>query len=179
MIVDRNFQKLKTPLKNIPLCNMPAVRVEHDFDIILSWEEIVKTVNKTLINGEMITSLEREGYVPSHSNALNYQAKRINLPKLLPIQEALKNLFPKQHHEVDLYGCYVNSAGGFKLHKDTESTILHIQQGEAIINVVTGEMSYVFDMKQNDMIYIEKGVFHSVIGLTPRFLTSYGIFYDR
>ena len=81
MIVDRNFQKLKTPLKNIPLCNMPAVRVEHDFDIILSWEEIVKTVNKTLINGEMITSLEREGYVPGHSNALNYQAKRINLPK--------------------------------------------------------------------------------------------------
>ena len=73
----------------------------------------------------------------------------------------------------------MNSAGGFKLHKDTESTILHIQQGEAIINVVTGEMSYVFDMKQNDMLYIEKEVFHSVIGLTPRFLTSYGIFYDR
>ena len=72
-----------------------------------------------------------------------------------------------------MYGSYLNSVGGFKLHKDVESTVLHLQQGEAIVNIVTGEFSYVFDMKPNDMIYIKRGVFHSVVGLTlkvPYFL---------
>jgi oxalate decarboxylase/phosphoglucose isomerase-like protein (cupin superfamily) len=57
-----------------------------------------------------------------------------------------------------------------------ESTILHVQQGEIILNILTGNISYIFNMKQNDMIYIKKGIKHAVIGITPRFLVSYGIF---
>jgi len=179
MIVDRTYQNIVFPLEKLNECNMPAVRVKHDFDIILSWEEIVNITNKNMINGGLMMTLERPNYLPNHNNALNYQAKRVQVNKLKPIELTLKKLFPEQHHETDIYGCYVNSAGGLRLHKDVESTVLHLQQGEAIINIVTGEFSYIFDMKQNDMIYIKKGVFHSVMGLTPRFLTSYGIFYDR
>jgi len=179
MIVDRSYQKLTFDLKNLNECHMPCVRVKHDFNIILSWQEIIDIVNKNMINGELMMHLERENYKPNYNNTINYQAKKIKVKKLQPIESTLKKLFPGQHHETDMYGSYLNSVGGFKLHKDVESTVLHLQQGEAIVNIVTGEFSYVFDMKPNDMIYIKRGVFHSVVGLTPRFLTSYGIFYDR
>ena len=99
------------------------------------------------------------------------------MQKIKTYRRCFKEFFPNTTQDTDLYGSFENSAGGFKLHSDPESTILHVQQGEVIINVVTGSMSYIFDMKQNDMIYIKRKIKHAVIGLTPRFLTSYGIHY--
>jgi len=179
MIVDRNYQTITYPIEELHKCSMPVVRVKHDFDIILSWGEIVETLNKSLITNELIMNLEREQYKLNHNNAVHYQAKRIQVKKIKPIENLLKEMFPEQYHETDIYGSYLNSMGGFKLHKDVEHSLLHLQQGEAIVNVVTPEFSYIFDMKPNDMVFIKRGVFHSVMGLTPRFLTSYGIFFDR
>ena len=169
MIVDRNYQNILFSFNQLPICNFPVVKLKHDFDIILSWEEIIKLLNKSNIENRCIKHQERD--------IVNYQIKKIDCKKLKPIEDSLKKFFPNTLQDTDLYGSFENSTGGFKLHHDIESTILHVQQGEVIINVVTGSMSYIFDMKQNDMIYIKRGIKHSVIGLTPRFLTSYGIYY--
>jgi cupin superfamily acireductone dioxygenase involved in methionine salvage len=168
MVVDHNFQNIKYDINKLLSCPFPVVRLDHNFEnILLSWEEIVETTNKYLINNSGIKHMER--------GIINYQIKKIKLQKLKPVEDLLKSMYPEHYHDTDLYGSYENSTGGFKLHDDPESTILHVQKGEVIINVVTGSMSYVFNMKQNDMIYIKKGIKHAVIGLTPRFLTSYGI----
>ena len=169
MIVDRNYQNILFSFNQLPTCNFPVVKLKHDFDIILSWEEIIKLLNKSNIENRCVKHQE--------GDIVNYQIKEIDCKKLKPIEDSLKNFFPNTVQDTDLYGSFENSTGGLKLHSDIESTILHVQQGEVIINVVTGSMSYIFDMKQNDMIYIKRGIKHSVIGLTPRFLTSYGIYY--
>tara|TARA_R110000822_G_scaffold162769_1_gene303101 strand:- start:49 stop:558 length:510 start_codon:yes stop_codon:yes gene_type:complete len=169
MIVDRSYQNILFPFEQLPVCGFPVVKLKHTFDIILSWEEIIKLTNKSNMENRCIKHWERD--------VINYQVKQVECKKLKPIKDALKEFFPNTTQDTDLYGSFENSAGGFKLHSDIESTILHVQQGEVIINVVTGSMSYIFDMKQNDMIYIKRKIKHAVIGLTPRFLTSYGIHY--
>jgi len=170
MVVDHEFQKLRYNIQHLLSCPFPAVKLKHNFDDhLLSWDEIINNVNKQLLNNSGTRYLERE--------TVNYQIKNVNLKKLQPLVNFLKKTFPEQTIDVDIYGSYENSAGGFKLHTDVESTILHVQKGEVVINVVTGSVSYVYNMKENDMIYIKKGIHHAVIGLTPRFLTSYGIHY--
>ena len=170
MIVERNFQKILYPIENLPFCKLPFVKLKHNFNIILSWEEIIFNVNKQLFNNSCIKHTE------INMNIINYQVKNVEIKKLDPIKNLLKNMFPNYYQNIDLYGSYESSTGGFKTHKDIESTILHIQQGEVIIMITTGSLNYIFDMKKNDMIYIKKGIYHSVVGLTPRFLTSYGIY---
>jgi mannose-6-phosphate isomerase-like protein (cupin superfamily) len=170
MIVEKNFQKIVFPIENLPFCTFPCVKLKHDFNIILSWEEIIFNVNKQLFNNSCIKQNEK------NTDTINYQVKNIEIKKLDPIKDLFKNLFPNCYQNIDLYGSYETSAGGLKLHKDKESTILHIQQGEVIVMATLGSINYIFDMKKNDMLYIKKGTYHSVIGLTPRFLTSYGIY---
>lgn len=170
MIVEKNFQKILYPIDNIPFCLFPCVKLKHDFNIILSWEEIIFNVNKQIFNNSCIKHIE------PNTNTINYQVKNVEIKKLDPIKNLFKNLFPNYYQNIDLYGSYENSTGGFKTHKDIESTILHIQQGEVIIMVTMGSINYIFEMKKNDMLYIKKGIYHSVVGLTPRFLVSYGIY---
>jgi mannose-6-phosphate isomerase-like protein (cupin superfamily) len=170
MIVERNFQKIVYPIENLPFCTFPFVKLKHDFNIILSWEEIIFNVNKQLFNNSCDKDVE------INTNTINYRVKNIDIRKLDPIKNLFKNLFPNYYQSINMYGSYESSMGGFKTHYDIEDTILHIQQGEVIIMVTTGYLNYIFDMKKNDMLYIKKGVYHSVVGLTPRFLTSYGIY---
>jgi len=168
MVVDRTFQQITFPFSELNVCPYPVVKINHTFDNILSWEEIIDLNNKQVINNQSMKHIEK--------NIINYQTKGIEHKKTKIIKEQLNTLFPGVYVDVDLYGSFENSVGGFKIHEDVESTVLHIQQGEVIINVLTGSMSYVFDMKQNDMIYIKKEIKHAVLGLAPRFLVSYGIF---
>jgi len=169
-IIEKNFQKILFPIENLPFCTFPCVKLKHNFNIILSWEEIIFNVNKQFFNNSCTKHNEIS------TNTINYQVKNIEIKKLDPIKNLFKNLFPNCCQNIDLYGSYETSTGGFKTHKDIETTILHIQQGEVIIMVITGSVNYIFDMKKNDMLYIKKGIYHNVIGLTPRFLTSYGIY---
>jgi len=168
MVVDRVFQQITFPFNKLNVCPYPFVKLTHDFKNILLWEEIVELNNKHLINNDCTKLIEKDVF--------NYQTKGINHKKPNIIKNELCNLFPNIYINVHLYGSYENSVGGFKLHSDIESTILHIQQGETIVNIVSGSVSYIFDMKQDDMIYIKKQIKHAVIGLTPRFLVSYGIY---
>ena len=92
MIVDRTYQNIVFPLEKLNECNMPAVRIKHDFDIILSWAEIVETINKSLITNELIMNLEREKYNLNHNNAVHYQAKRIQVNKIKKTPRYLKAL---------------------------------------------------------------------------------------
>jgi len=168
MIIDRVFQGVTFPLEKLNLCPYPVVKLSHSYKNNLSWDEIIDLNNKHVLNNQSIKHIEK--------NIINYQTKNVQHKKTKLIESFIKNLFPNIYIDVDLYGSFENSVGGFKLHSDVESTILHVQQGEVIVNVLTGSMSYVFDLKQNDMIYIKKGIYHAVMGLTPRFLTSYGIY---
>lgn len=168
MVVDRVFQQITFPFNKLDVCPYPFVKLVHGFDNILSWDEIIDLNNKHSINNHCIKFIERD--------VINYQTKKIYHKKTNIVKNELHVLFPKIYIDVDLYGSYENSVGGFKLHTDVESTILHLQQGESIINILSGSMSYVFDMKQNDMVYIKKQIKHAVIGLTPRSLVSYGIY---
>jgi mannose-6-phosphate isomerase-like protein (cupin superfamily) len=170
VIVERNFQKMLYPINDLPFCSFPCVKLKHDFNIILSWEEIIFNVNKQMLNNSCIKHIE------NNTSTINYQVKKIDIKKLYPIKNLFEKIFPNCYQDTDLYGSYETSTGGFKIHKDIESTILHLQQGEVIIMVTLGSINYIFDMKKNDMLYIKKGIYHSVIGLTPRFLTSYGIY---
>jgi hypothetical protein len=170
VMVERNFQKILFPINNLPFCPFPCVKLKHDFNIILSWEEIIFNVNKQIFNNSCVKHTE------INMNTINYQVKNVEIKKLDPIKNLLKDMFSNYYQNIDLYGSYETSAGGLKLHKDIESTILHIQQGEVIVMATLGSINYIFDMKKNDMLYIKKGTYHSVIGLTPRFLTSYGIY---
>jgi hypothetical protein len=170
MIVERNFQKMLYPINDLPFCSFPCIKLKHDFNIILSWEEIIFNVNKQMFNSSCIKHIE------NNTSIINYQVKKIDIKKLYPIKNLFEKLFPNCIQDIDLYGSYETSTGGFKTHKDIESTILHVQQGELIVMVVLGSINYIFDMKKNDMLFIKKGIYHSVVGLTPRFLTSYGIY---
>jgi mannose-6-phosphate isomerase-like protein (cupin superfamily) len=168
MIVDNNFQQITYPFDKLNVCPFPFVKIEHGFDNILSWDEIVDLNNKQIINNQFLKHIER--------NIIHYHVKKIQNKKTKIIEERLNILFPGVYVDVDLHGSFENNVGGLKIHEDMESTILHVQQGEIILNILTGNISYIFNMKQNDMIYIKKGIKHAVIGITPRFLVSYGIF---
>lgn len=168
MIVDNKFQQITYPFDKLNVCPYPVVKLSHSFNNTLSWEEIIVLNNKQIINNETNKCIE--------NNIINYQTKRIEHEKIKIIKKTLNLLFPNICIDADLYGSFENSVGGLKMHADGESTVLHIQQGEILINVLTGSVSYIFDMKQNDMIYIKKGIKHCVLGLTPRFLISYGIY---
>ncbi len=50
MIVDHNLQNVKYDIKELPLCPFPAVKLKHEFNDLLSWEEIVENTNKYIIN---------------------------------------------------------------------------------------------------------------------------------
>lgn len=173
MIVERDFQKTSYPLEKLNECGLPVVKLKHNFTETLTWDEIINISNKFIINGKVQKITESPGGETRMYYKINEVTSKIK--KVAPIEKSIREIFPKNKHDTIMFGSFENFTGGLGLHKDNEATILHIQKGEVIVNVVVGEISHVFDLKENDMIYIQKQISHCVIGLTPRFLVSYGI----
>ena len=133
----------------------------------IEWSTIIDIFNYCAVNNLPVKKLPNTGFVFEHHN---------NVKEIVELQELYSKLEPNLPCTVHIYVSFLEISATFGRHKDTSDVLFWQAIGATQWEIEdNGIHSYI--LKQNDMIYIPRGMYHNVKPLTPRVGISLGIDY--
>tara|TARA_B100001996_G_scaffold362471_1_gene330012 strand:- start:896 stop:1360 length:465 start_codon:yes stop_codon:yes gene_type:complete len=131
----------------------------------------------------VIDSIDCESKVTNHTNTKYILESPFQLgknvqkhPIFWPIWETFEKQYNQQRYMSDMVLFFSFCAGGrSNAHRDIEDVKIFGLYGKTIY-IVEGKE---YTVNRGDLLHIPRNALHRAIGITPRIVGSYGIFYGR
>ena len=137
-------------------------------ELTLSWDTVIQCLNFNTINNIPYKLLSNYGIVLFNLNNIDV------IKRILKEFSLLDTNVPSTAH---LYISFTEVSDTFGRHKDKSDVLFWQSIGSTKWVIEEGAKTYTYVLKQNDFIYIPRGMYHTVVPLTPRVGVSFGLTY--
>ena len=133
-----------------------------------TWQDIIQELNNSIVEKRNVAVLSNLGFVFHQGQ---------NVPGIAELIDKISDLDKLVPCTAHCYISFLETADNFGRHKDNADVLFWQMIGKTKW-VVEDDVTVTYELEPNDVIYVPKKMYHTVIPLTPRAGMSFGLEYE-